>query len=140
MYMKKILLIGAFISSIFTSCSDFLEKNPSTSLPVEEAITSLDDFGNAVNGIYYLMSEDRMTYSADFAIYADLRGSDFKALSNNNQAGPLSRYTITQKDDIPDWAYYYFYKAIANVNKALAAADALVVAEEDEVGGNSEAE
>ena len=58
MYMKKILLIGAFISSIFTSCSDFLEKNPSTSLPVEEAITSLDDFGNAVNGIYYLMSED----------------------------------------------------------------------------------
>ena len=70
MYMKKILLIGAFISSIFTSCSDFLEKNPSTSLPVEEAITSLDDFGNAVNGIYYLMSEDRMTYSADFAIYA----------------------------------------------------------------------
>ena len=74
-----------------------MEKNPSTSLPVEEAITSLDDFGNAVNGIYYLMSEDRMTYSADFAIYADLRGSDFKALSNNNQAGPLSRYTITQK-------------------------------------------
>ena len=136
MYMKKILLIGAFISSIFTSCSDFLEKNPSTSLPVEEAITSLDDFGNAINGIYYLMSEDRMTYSADFAIYADLRGSDFKALSNNNQAGPLSRYTITQKDDIPDWAYYYFYKAIANVNKALAAADVLVVAEEDEATFN----
>ena len=77
-----------------------------------------------------------MTYSADFAIYADLRGSDFKALSNNNQAGPLSRYTITQKDDIPDWAYYYFYKAIANVNKALAAADALVVAEEDEATFN----
>ena len=46
--MKKILLIGAFISSIFTSCSDFLEKNPSTSLPVEEAITSLDDLKNIV--------------------------------------------------------------------------------------------
>lgn len=79
----------------FTSCSDFLDKMPSTSLPVEEAITTMTDLKNTVNGIGYLMSEGRMTYSADFAIFADLRGGDFQAISNNNQAGPIARYTMT---------------------------------------------
>lgn len=124
------------MSVMFTSCEDFLDKTPSASLPVDEAITSLADFENAVNGIYYLLSEDRMTYSADFAIYADLKGEDFKALSNNNQSGPLSRYTITKKDEIPDYAYYYFYKAIANVNKALTAANGFSVADADKVRYN----
>lgn len=131
MNMKKIYLLGTIFCMMLASCSDFLDKTPSTSLPVEEAITSVKDLSNAVNGIYYLMSEDRMTYSADFAIYADLRGEDFKALSNNNQSGPLSRYTITKKDDIPDYAYYYFYRAIANVNKALSIIDNIAVSESE---------
>lgn len=134
--MKRIYIIGVLLSVIFTACDDFLDKSPSTSLPVEEAITSVSDLENAVNGIYYLVSEDRMTYGSDYAIYADLRGSDFMALSNNNHAGPLSRYTITQKDDIPDAAYYYFYKAIANINKALSIADQLSIAEADKAEFN----
>lgn len=121
--MKKIYLIGLFFSMLFSSCEDFLDKTPSTALPVEEAITSMTDLRNAVNGIGYLVSRNRMTYSADFAIYADLKGSDFRAISNNNQAGPLSRYTTTKKDAEPYYAYYYFYKAIANINKVLSAID-----------------
>lgn len=136
MNMKKIYLLGVIFSMMFASCSDFLDKTPSTSLPVEEAITSMKDLGNAVNGIYYLMSEDRMTYSADFAIYADLRGEDFKALSNNNQSGPLSRYTITKKDEMPDYAYFYYYRAIANVNKALSVIDNLVVSDAEKATFN----
>lgn len=129
--MKNIYIIGILFSILFASCSDFLDKSPSTSLPVEETIISIGDLENAVNGIYYLMSEERMTYGADFAIYADLKGSDFKALSNNNQAGPLSRYTITQRDNLPEAAYYYFYKAIANVNKALSVVDELSISDND---------
>ncbi|MBP1613559.1 MAG: RagB/SusD family nutrient uptake outer membrane protein [Bacteroidetes bacterium] len=135
--MKKIYLTGTLLASVlFFSCSDFLDKTPSTSLPVEEAITSLTDLRNAVNGIGYLLSQDRMTYSADYAIYADLKGEDFKALSVNNQAGPLSRYTITKNDDIPYDAYYYFYKALANVNKALSAVDNITVATDKEAEFN----
>lgn len=130
--MKRIYILGVIFSVIFTSCADFLEKLPSTSLPVEEAITSIDDLENAVNGIYYLLSENRMTYGSDFAIYADLKGADFKALSNNNHAGVLSRYIITQRDALPDEAYYRFYRAIANVNKALSIADQLTIAEADQ--------
>lgn len=134
--MKRIYILGVILSIIFTSCTDFLEKSPSTSLPVEEAITSIADLENAVNGIYYLLSEDRMTYGSDFAIYADLKGSDFKALSNNNHAGVISRYTITQRDNLPDEAYYRFYRAIANVNKALSIADQLTIADADQAKFN----
>ena len=108
---------------VFSSCEDFLDKSPASSLPVEEAITNMTDLRNAVNGIAYIVSEGRMTYSADFAIYADLKGSDFYPVSNNNQAGPIARYTIQAKDAEADYAYYYFYKAIANVNKILTTID-----------------
>lgn len=121
--MKKLYIIGLLFGMLLSSCEDFLEKTPSTSLPVEEAISSMTDLRNAVNGIAYLVSQDRMTYSADFAIYADLKGEDFRAVSNNNQSGPLSRYQITQNDVIPYYAYYYFYRAIANVNKLLSTID-----------------
>lgn len=129
--MKKIYIIGLLFGMTFTSCSDFLDKMPSTSLPVEEAITTMTDLKNAVNGIGYLMSEGRMTYSADFAIFADLRGGDFQAISNNNQAGPIARYTMTKYDQEPSYAYAYFYQAIANVNKALSAIDNIQYSEEE---------
>ena len=77
-----------------SSCSDFLEKEPSTALPVESAVTSMKDLRNAVNGIAYIALNGRMSYDADFAIYADLKGEDFRAVSNNNHAGPMSRYKI----------------------------------------------
>ena len=47
----------------------------------------------------------------------------FKAVSNNNHAGPMSRYQITQTDALSYYGYYYFYKAIANVNKVLSIID-----------------
>lgn len=129
--MKKIYIIGLVFGMLLSSCDDFLEKTPSTSLPVEEAISNMTDLRNAVNGIAYLVSEDRMTYSSDFAIYADLRGEDFYAVSNNNQSGPLNRYQITKNDAIPYNAYYYFYKAIANVNKLLTTIDNIPYSDEE---------
>lgn len=117
--MKNLYILGIVGCLFMSSCQDFLEKEPSTALPVEEAITSMTDLKYAVNGIPYLLSQDRMTYSADFAIYADLRGEDFYAISNNNQAGILARYSINKYSAEAYYAYYYFYKAIANVNKIL---------------------
>lgn len=116
----------------FSSCSDFLDKMPSNGLPVDEAITSVWDLGNAVNGIGYLMSEDRMTYSADFAIISDLRGSDFQVMSRNNQAAPIAKYNITKYDEIPYYGYIYFYKAIARVNHVLSLVDDISYTEKEE--------
>ncbi len=121
--MKKLYIIGLMSAMLCSSCSDFLEKEPSTSLPVESAVTTMTDLRNAVNGIAYIALNGRMCYDADFAIYADLKGEDFKAISNNNHAGPISRYQIQKTDDLAYGAYYYFYKAIANVNKILTIID-----------------
>lgn len=134
--MKKTYIFGLLLGMTFTSCSDFLDKMPSTSLPVEEAITTITDLKNSVNGIAYLMSEERMTYSADFAIFADLRGGDFYSISNNNQAGPICRYTMTKYDQEPYYAYAYFYQAIANVNKILSTIDNIPYSESEQAEFN----
>ena len=121
--MKKLYIIGLMSAMLCSSCSNFLDKEPSTSLPVESSITTLTDLRNAVNGIPYIALHGRMSYDADFAIYADLRGEDFKAVSNNNHAGPMSRYQITSTDVLSSGAYSNYYQAIANVNKVLSAID-----------------
>lgn len=121
--MKKLYIIGLMSAMLCSSCSDFLEKEPSTALPVESAVTSMKDLRNAVNGIAYIALNGRMSYDADFAIYADLKGEDFRAVSNNNHAGPMSRYQISKNDDLSYYGYYYYYKAIANINKVLSIID-----------------
>ena len=117
--MKKIFLaFGLFAGMTLTSCN--LDTLPSTSLGEEIAITSESDLQNAVNGIGYLLSEDRMTYGAEFGIYADLLTNEFKIVDDYGQSSGIAMYTITKNDELPDVAYYYYYKAIANCNKALA--------------------
>ena len=50
--MKKIYLtLGLMAGMALTSCSDFLDKTPSTSLPVDGAVTTVFDLENAGNGI-----------------------------------------------------------------------------------------
>ncbi|NDV59329.1 RagB/SusD family nutrient uptake outer membrane protein [Bacteroides sp. 519] len=136
--MKRIYIIFSLVASImFTACSDFLDESPSTGLPAGEAITSLTDLRNAVNGVAYFLSTNnsnitvRMTYASDYGIYADLKGADFKALSNQNHAGPLSRYSVTKYDELPLRGYFFHYKALANVNMALESATNLNVSESE---------
>ena len=126
--MKKIYLsFGLVAGLMLSSCS--LDTEPSTSLAEGVAITSVSDLQNAVNGVGYLLSEDRMTYGAEFAIYADLLTNDFAIAQDYGQSKPIAYYSITKNDELPDYAYYFYYKAIANCNKALQLSENL---EEDE--------
>lgn len=118
--MKKIYLTVGFAATILcSSCSDFLDRTPSTSLPDDEAITSLFDLENAINGVGYLMSEDRMTYAAEFGLYADLKGNDFAVIKGNGQSEPISQYNINKNHELSEAPYKYFYKALASVNRAI---------------------
>ena len=72
-----------------SSCD--LDTLPSTSLGEDIAITTESDLKNAVNGIGYLLSEDRMTYGADFGIYADLLTNEFKYVKDNGHSTPISK-------------------------------------------------
>lgn len=135
--MKKIYIFGILLSVLFTGCSDFLDETPHSNLPSDEAITSLTDLRNAINGVAYFQTDDplltqRMTYSSDYWIYADLLNEDLgPEYDDYGQSSPIAYYSNTKYDAIPYYGYYFFYKGIANVNKALEAGKKLVVAEQD---------
>lgn len=116
--MKKIFLaLGLAAGLTLSSCS--LDTEPSTSLSEGTAITLESDLQNAINGIGYLLSEDQMLYGSEYGIYADLLTNEFKIVDDYGHSSRISLYTISKNDDLPDYAYYYFYKAAANCNKAL---------------------
>ena len=124
MNMKKIYLaLSLFAGLALTSCN--LDESPATSLPVDDAITSETDLKNAVNGVGYVLSEDRMLYASEFGLYADLLTNDFTVIKDNGQSSPISGYTLTKHDALPEYAYCYMYKALANANLALKYSDAL---------------
>ena len=116
--MKKIYLVFGLAAGLTLSSCD-LDTLPSTSLGEEIAITTESDLQNAVNGIGYIVSEERMTYAADFGIYADLLTNEFKIVKVYKQSSQIAQYSLTKNDELPAYAYCYFYKAIANCNKAL---------------------
>ncbi|MCD8044278.1 MAG: RagB/SusD family nutrient uptake outer membrane protein [Tannerellaceae bacterium] len=129
--MKYIYLPLLVFSLLATSCSDFLDREPSTALLDSESITSLNDLQNAVNGVYYLNTTSRMSYGGDFAIYADMKSGDLYPKGENNHIKSLSSYQTGITDIMPEYAWYYMYKSIANINQALNQIQTLVV-EEDE--------
>lgn len=122
--MKKIYLaIGITASMMLSSCSDFLDQDPSVELPTESAITTTADLRNAINGIPYSLMEGsrdgRMTYASEFSLFADTRCNDFKVTEDNNQLGEIRLYKYNSKGTFNDYGYYYYYHALGNVNNAL---------------------
>jgi len=120
--MKNKYIYGILLSVFFSACSDFLDETPHSNLQSDEAITTVTDLRNAINGVAFFQTENRMTYASEYGIYADLRGEDFKYVRNYGQSTAISLYNLTKNDELPYWGYYYFYKGIANVNKAIEAA------------------
>lgn len=123
--MKKIYLVSLAFMLLTAACNDVLEKTPGTSLPVDEAITSVDDLQNAVNGIYADQATDVGSYGGDFSLFADLRGSDFQSISDVNHAGPMYRYQLDKNHSLVFSFYKVFYVSLAKINSVLAASENL---------------
>ena len=103
---------------ILSGCAA-LDQDPSTSVTVDTAITSVDDLANAVNGAYYVATYGTMlTVASEMSIYADLIGPDsYQPASSGQNASRLAQYALTPADTFN--AYYYLYAAIASINNAL---------------------
>lgn len=116
-YMLPILIVAA-------AC-DALDQDPSTSVTVDAAITSVKDLENAVNGAYYVATYgDMLTVASEMSIYADLVGPDsYQPASSGQNASRMAQYSMTSADTYN--AYYYLYAAIASVNNALDKAKSL---------------
>ena len=60
--MKKIYLVGLAFALLTASCDDVLEKTSSTQLPTIDAISSVADLTNAVNGVYEQQATERNSH------------------------------------------------------------------------------
>lgn len=98
--MKKIyLVLGLVAGMALSSCK--LDTLPSTSLGEDIAITTETDLQNAVNGIGYLLSEDRMLYGSEYGIYADLLTNEYQVADDYGQSSGIAMYTLTKFDELP---------------------------------------
>lgn len=115
--MKK--FIYALPVVILLGACDALDQEPSTSVTVDTAITSVEDLSNAVNGAYYVATYGTMlTVASEMSIYADLVGPDsYQPASSGQSASRLSQFSMTAADTYN--AYYYLYAALASVNNAI---------------------
>jgi starch-binding outer membrane protein, SusD/RagB family len=132
--LKKIaytIILGA--TAIFTGCEDFLEQSPSGSLPSDQAITSVTDLRNAVNGVYSGMinfdlglgnnTEPFSYYGGDFIAYADLKGGDLNYTSSNNQISPMARYEHGAESDFAEHFWQMPYTLAGRINDILTVID-----------------
>lgn len=115
--MKK--FIYALPVVILLGACDALDQEPSTSVTVDTAITSVEDLSNAVNGAYYVATYGTMlTVASEMSIYADLVGPDsYQPASSGQNASRLAQFSMTAADTYN--IYYYLYAALASVNNAI---------------------
>lgn len=115
--MKKFIYI--LPAALLLAGCNALDQDPSTSVTVDTAITSVDDLSNAVNGAYYVATYGTMlTVASELSIYADLVGPDsYQPASSGQNASRMAQFALTPADTYN--AYYYLYSAIASVNNAL---------------------
>lgn len=118
----KFKYIAAFAFAVVLASCDILDKEPSDSWDSGSAIQTVDDLRYAVNGVYETQTGNESTfgnYTGDFGLFADLKGSDYKCVGNNNQATEISKYTATPTGNLPEAIYSLFYKSIARANKVM---------------------
>ena len=115
--MKRLLYTFIASAALF-ACSP-LDQNPSTSVPSETAITTVEDLKNAVNGGYYIATYgDMLTVASELCIYADMIGPDsYQPSSNGQNPSRMASFALTPADTYG--AYYYLYSALASVNNAI---------------------
>lgn len=118
----KLKYIAAFAFAVALTSCDLLDKEPSDSWDSGSAIQTVDDLKYAINGVYETQTGNVSqfgNYTGDFGLFADLKGSDYKCVGNNNQATEISRYQATATGNQPEAIYQLFYKSIARVNKIM---------------------
>ena len=143
--LKKIIYITIVgFAIVFQSCEGFLEQSPSDALPSVEAITSVTDLNNAVNGVYTGMidfdlglgqfTESYSYYGGDIIAYADLKGGDLDYTASNNQISPMARYEHSAESDFAEHFWQMPYTLVGRINDILSVIDNIEIAtgEEDQ--------
>lgn len=113
--MKKILLLLLFATSLFNSCSDFIEEESLSNVPADEAYKTAVGFQLLVNTNYASLKDiyggDPWLFVAGTDMYAEGRSPEPAGLSQYKQLIPASEGV--------DQLYMACYQLIQSVNKTV---------------------
>lgn len=123
--MKPLYIYFLAASLACTSCSDsWLDLNPSTSVPTDQAFTTLENAQTAMNGIYRLASAHSY-YGDNFFYFGDCRAADVQARmskGDGKRVSPYYEYNVKSTDSFnTSLPWNQVYKVIRQINNLIAA-------------------
>ncbi|MEE1233664.1 MAG: RagB/SusD family nutrient uptake outer membrane protein [Phocaeicola sp.] len=134
--MKNIYILLMAASLTCTSCSeDWLDLNPSTSVPTDQAFNTLEDAQSALNGIYRLASAHSY-YGDNYFYYGDCRAADVQARESKGdgrRVSPYYEYNVKASDSFNSTLpWNQVYKVIRQCNNLITHVEAGDVQTTDE--------
>lgn len=138
--MKPLYIYFLAASLACTSCSDsWLDLNPSTSVPTDQAFSSLEDAQSALNGIYRLASAHSY-YGDNFFYFGDCRAADVQARmtkGDGRRVSPYYEYNVKATDSFnSSLPWNQVYKVIRQTNNLIAATESGLIKTTDEAALN----
>lgn len=123
------MLAGIVAAGMLSSCSDeWLNLEPTTSIPAESAINTLSDAEAMLNGVYASM-QSSSTFCGRFIYYGDVTADDMQAVGYNKRTGNAYGYSFTQTNS-PSSYWHNPYYMLNSVNTVLATIDKLETSDE----------
>lgn len=114
MRIFKSLIIALILFG--SSCDDFLELSPTDVLTDENALESLDDFRQALNGCYSGLASGAY-YGGTFIVVADRMSDDLRRSSENLGEGvQMHSYTYNASTGEPSALWTQMYSVINRAN------------------------
>lgn len=111
-----------------SSCgNEWLNLEPSTSMPTDKTIQELSDIKFTLNGVYTVM-QNAYAYSGRLVYYGDATGDDMQAVSSTKRTANYYLFNFT-KDNAPTTFWSYPYNLIATCNLALDKIDGIKTTE-----------
>ena len=116
--MKKIIIYIVSLTALFafSSCEDFLDKRPETSVGSEDAITTMDDANLALNGVYAHFKTGSY-YGRNMVVVPDIMTDAVLAIVGySNTYGILHQWTFNAGDSDIEGFWFIMYATIANAS------------------------
>lgn len=124
MSTKKIFVLFAIITFVFSSCSDWLNTTSKSDIREEEYFATIDGFQQSLIGCYISMRNESL-YGSNLSFSTlEILGCQFEPYKTNLAGArnySLQRYDYTQSEvvDLFNDIWAKSYNVVANVNEAL---------------------
>ena len=116
--MKKFKILGVVAALALSSCSDFLDVEPTNSGDATTAINTAADARIIMNGLMSKMASGNY-YGRNFPLYADVKGGDLTVFSQGRGYDYLYAYNHGQSTNTYSSIWSQGYHNIAQINNLL---------------------